>query len=57
MIKIAVFFLILSLPTMNYAQNTTLEPVLTGTIASKMIKAAFAEAEKDNLFVTVTYSR
>ena len=54
MIKIAVFFLILSLPTMNYTQNTTLEPVLTGTIASKMIQAAFAEAEKDNLFVTVT---
>ena len=53
MIK-ALFFLILSIPTMTYSQNTILEPVLTGSMASKMVQAAFAEAEKDNLFVTIT---
>jgi glc operon protein GlcG len=53
MIK-ALFLLLLSIPTMNYSQNTISEPVLTGAMASAMIQAAFAEAEKDNLFVTIT---
>ena len=53
MIK-ALFFILLSVPTMTYSQNTLSEPVLTGSAASKMVQAAFAEAEKDNLFVTIT---
>jgi glc operon protein GlcG len=53
MIK-ALFLLLLSIPTMNYSQNTISEPVLNGAMASKMIQAAFAEAEKDTLFVTIT---
>ena len=40
---------------MTYAQNEIVqEPVLTGSMASKMIQAAFAEAAKDGLFVTIT---
>ena len=40
---------------MTYAQNEIVqEPVLTGSMASKMIQAAFAEAEKDGLAVTIT---
>lgn len=53
MIK-AIFFILLSIPTMTYSQKTILEPVLTGSMVSKMIQAASAEAEKDNLFVTIT---
>ena len=40
---------------MTCAQNEIVqEPVLTGSMASKMIQAAFAEAEKDGLAVTIT---
>ena len=39
---------------MTYSQNTILEPVLTGAIASKMVQAAFAEADKQDFQVTIT---
>lgn len=49
------FILITSLSAMTYAQkNTIQEPVLTGTMAAKMVQAAFDAAEKDGLFVTIT---
>ena len=47
--------LLFTLSTMTYAQkNITMEPVLTGTMAAQMVEAAFAEAEKDGLKVTIT---
>ena len=40
---------------MTYAQDDIVqEPVLTGAMAQKMVQAAFAQAEKDRLFVTIT---
>lgn len=38
---------------MIHAQNT-MEPILTGKLASKIIQAASAQAEQDGLFVTIT---
>ena len=46
-------FLITTFTIMIHAQ-TPMEPVLTGTMAAKIIQAASAQAEKDNLFVTIT---
>ena len=41
--------------SMTYAQDDIVqEPVLTGAMAQKMVQAAFAQAEKDGLFVTIT---
>ena len=41
--------------SMTYAQDDIVqEPVLTGAMAQKMVQAAFAQAEKDRLFVTIT---
>lgn len=40
--------------TMTYAQEDIFEPVLTGKMAGKIIEMAFAQAENDGLFVTVT---
>lgn len=40
---------------MTYAQtNTPQEPVLTGKMSAKIIQAAFDQAEKDGIFITVT---
>lgn len=40
---------------MIYAQtNTEHEPVLTGKMATKIVQAAFDEAQKDGIFITVT---
>ena len=40
---------------MTNAQNKTIEePVLLGSMASKMVQVAFAEAEKNNFQVTIT---
>lgn len=40
---------------MTYAQNNIIqEPVLTGHMAARIVKAAFDEAEKDGLHITVT---
>nr|WP_147674518.1 heme-binding protein [Flavobacterium sp. XN-5] len=40
---------------MTYAQkNIPNEPILTGNMAAKMIQAAFSEAEKDQLYVTIS---
>jgi len=40
---------------MTYAQkNIPNEPILTGIMAAKMIQAAFSEAEKDQLYVTIS---
>lgn len=51
-----IFFIILtSFSIMAYSQNNIImEPVLTGSMAAKMIQAAFAQAEKDGLNVTIT---
>lgn len=38
----------------NAQNNFTQEPVLTGAMASKIVQAAFNQAEKDGLFITVT---
>lgn len=46
-------FLITTLTIMIHAQNTK-EPILTGTMAAKIIQAASAQAEQDGLFVTIT---
>lgn len=46
-------FLITTLSIMIHAQNT-MEPILTGTMAAKIIQAASAQAEQDGLFVTIT---
>ena len=43
-------FLITTLSLMIHAQNT-MEPVLTGKMAAKIIQAASAQAEQDGLFV------
>lgn len=52
--NIFLILLILS-TTMTYAQEDFLqEPVLTGKMAAKIVQAAFAQAEKDGLFVTIT---
>lgn len=41
--------------SMTYAQEGFVqEPVLTGEMAGRMVQAAFAQAEADGLFVTVT---
>lgn len=51
------FFLIFLtlITTMTYAQEEFIQvPILTGAMAAKIAQAAFAQAEKDELFVTVT---
>ncbi len=51
-----IFFIIfLCLSTMINAQSNSIqEPILTGEIVSKIVQAAFDEAKKDGLFITVT---
>lgn len=50
-----IFYLLINFSIMSYAQNqVVMEPVLTGTMASEMIKAAFAEAENQSFEVTIT---
>lgn len=40
---------------MSYSQTNALqEPVLTGKMSAKIVQAAFQEAEKDGIFITVT---
>ena len=46
-------FLITTLSLIIHAQNT-MEPIITGKMAAKIIQAASAQAEKDGLFVTIT---
>ncbi len=49
------FVLFTSLSLMiNAQENIVLEPVLTGAMAAKMVEVAFAEANKDGLYVTIT---
>lgn len=46
---------ILTLFTMTtYAQEIIQEPILTGEMAAKIIQAAFSQADKDKLYVTIT---
>ena len=53
--KKLLLLLITNLSLMTYAQkNTMMEPVLTGDMANKIIQAAFTEANKNGLFVTIT---
>lgn len=53
--KTTLIILTLSFLTMTNAQeNNSLEPVLTGTIAAKMVEKAMDEAEKLGHLVTVT---
>ena len=52
--KIALLLLTI-ITTMTYAQEDFVqEPVLTGRMAARIAQSAFAQAEKDGLFVTVT---
>lgn len=44
----------LFIATMTNAQKTTVEPVLTGKMASKIVEKAFAEAEENGWYVTIT---
>ena len=50
------FLILLTLITtmINAQENFIQEPVLTGQMTAKIIQAAFAQAEKDDLFVTIT---
>ena len=50
------FIILLTLITtmINAQENFIQEPVLTGQMTAKIIQAAFAQAEKDGLFVTIT---
>ncbi len=50
------FLILLTLITtmINAQENFIQEPVLTGQMTAKIIQAAFAQAEKDGLFVTIT---
>ena len=53
--KKTVFILLTLVTTMSHAQEDFVqEPVLTGNAAAKIVQAAFAQAEKDGLFVTIT---
>ena len=53
--KLIIFIILTSLSTMANAQdNFPQEPVLTGAMAFKIIDAAFTQAEKDSLQVTIT---
>ena len=53
--KKSVLILLLIFTKMTYAQeNLVQEPILTGDMASKIVQAAFAQAENDGLFITVT---
>ena len=38
----------------NAQEKITTEPILTGESARKIVQRAFEQAEKDNLFVTIT---
>ena len=53
--KLIFLIIITSFSIMANAQNNIpQEPVLTGSVALKMIEAAFTQAEKDSLQVTIT---
>lgn len=39
---------------MTNAQSTTLEPILTGVMASKMVQSAYQHSEKNGFKVTIT---
>ena len=53
--KKTVLILILLITNMAYAQKDFVqEPILTGEMAAKIVQAAFAQAEKDGLYITVT---
>lgn len=53
--KRTILILILFITVMANAQEKiTTEPILTGESARKIVQRAFEQAEKDNLFVTIT---
>lgn len=53
--KTGILLFIALITNMTYAQdNITQEPILTGEMAAKIAQMAFAQAQKDGLFVTVT---
>lgn len=53
--KINFLLFIALLTNMTYAQeNSMQEPILTGEAAAKIAQMAFAEAQKDGLYITVT---
>lgn len=53
--KKTILILILFITVMANAQEKiTTEPILTGESARKIVQRAFEQAEKDNLFVTIT---
>ena len=55
MIKTTTLILVLFITMMTNAQEKfTQQPVLTGATANTILQKAFAQAEKDGLFVTIT---
>ena len=55
MIKTTTLILVLFITMMTNAQEKfTQQPVLTGATANIILQKAFAQAEKDGLFVTIT---
>lgn len=52
--KKTLLILLTIITTMTYAQDNLVEPVLTGKMAGKIVQSAFAQSEKDGLFVTIT---
>ena len=55
MSKTTTIILVLFITMMTNAQEKfTQQPVLTGTTANAILQKAFAQAEKDGLFVTIT---
>ena len=53
--KKTILILLTLITTMAYAQEEFVqEPILTGAMAAKIVQTAFAQAEKDGLYVTVT---
>ena len=52
--KKTVLLLLTLFTLMSNAQNRTQERVLTGEMAAKIAQAAFEQAKKDGMFITVT---
>ena len=53
--KLITLLLLTLLSSMIYAQEkTVLQPILTGELAEKIVQAAFAQSNKDGLYVTIT---
>lgn len=52
--KILITVVLLIVTMANSQEKIITEPILTGEFAKKIVQRAFEQAEKDNLFVTIT---